>query len=199
MLFCLGGVVAQNTNACGVCNVLGASDCKGHCSRAYDNKIKHIQFLELAPVIGKEWQLSDNGCCVFDNFNQKAAVQSIQLDPREKRICVYIKEDMGGCAIHDVALFISELSKRAELHGSAVENIEGGVCIDMSKSPNQFSGLVFKLMAQNLMPATSGDVDAVSQVQKLEAVNTHQHAPSIAWPPTPSWASHSTPEDPYEE
>ena len=151
----------EKANSCGMCRAMGASGCKGHDSDDDDtenkenleNQSQAKQFLEIAPIIGKEWQLKDNGLCIFEEFNQYSALSSIQLNYIESELMLEPKEGLDAESKQDINALFEQIKMQAEQKkGEVTINNKGQLEIDMSKSPDQFAGLISSLMKKTYFP-----------------------------------------------
>lgn len=198
----------SNANSCSMCRALGVSACKGHGgsvsvdeeqdkvqSDAFKSGSASKQFLEVAPVIGRDWKLVANNICVFDNFNKNAAIARIELNPKDNAITFLSKENLQASAVADVYVLFTYIKEQAEKKGGVGSISGGALCIDASKTPNKFSDLLANLMVQNILPAKASDVNAQAIGQKAQQAPTQAQAYAssvVNWPPTPPGFSHTS-------
>lgn len=199
----------NNTNPCGICRAMGASGCKGHGGGGggsgdgddsenednLDNQLKSKQFLEIAPIISKEWQLMDNGLCTFDDFNQNAALSSIHLDYIEHEMVLKPKENLNTEEEQDKSALFDHIADHVEKIGGEVTFNNGQMDIDMSKSPQDFPSLISNLIENNLIPANDSGMKASVDSQEVKQEVSQEYTSSVvSWPPAPPGFSASSDE-----
>ncbi len=197
---------AEKTNPCGICRAMGASGCKGHGGDedndsenedTLDNQSQSKQFLEIAPIIGKEWQLMDNGLCTFEGFSQSAALSSVQLNHKDCELILTPKDGLAPELEQDKDTLFDQIKTQVEkMGGDIINNDKGQLEISMTNSQEKFSGLVSQLMETNLIPVNVTNLNDKKEAQSLEQESPQAQVSSvISWPPAPPGFSASSSEE----